>query len=115
MRNERAIGEIFNLTDGEDTTAKEFFTILNNIAGKGDIHLNLPYSLAWALALLMDIFARMAGKPPLLSWIALKFMNLKCRFDISNARNKLGYNPAVSFDEGMRRVRFWWNSQLYPQ
>jgi len=111
MRNESAVGGIFNLTDGEDTTAGEFFTRLNHIAGKGDIHLVLPYSLAWGVALLMDIFARLRGKPPLLSWIALQFLTLKCRFDISKARNKLEYNPAVSFDEGMRRVRLWWDSR----
>jgi nucleoside-diphosphate-sugar epimerase len=108
MRNESAAGEIFNLTDGEDTTAGEFFSRINRIAGKGDIHLRLPYSIAWGVTLLMDIFARLTGKPPLLSWIALQFLTLECRFDISRARNKLGYDPAVSFDEGMRRVRLWW-------
>lgn len=109
-QSDSAAGEIFNLTDGEDTTAGEFFTRLNHIAGKRDIYLILPYSIAWGVAFLMDIFARMTGKPPILSWIALQFLTLRCRFDISNARNKLGYSPAVSFDEGMRRVRLWWDS-----
>lgn len=113
MRNERATGEIFNLTDGEDTTAGEFFNRLNHIAGKGNIHLILPYSIAWGVTLLMDIFARLRGKPPLLSWIGLQFLTLECRFDISKARNKIGYNPGVSFDEGMKRVRLWWDSQLH--
>lgn len=114
-QKESAGGEIFNLTDGEDTTAGKFFATLNHIAGKGDIHLIVPYSIAWGVALLMDVFARLTRKPPLLSWIALKFLTLKCRFDISKARNKLGYNPSISFDEGMQRVSRWWNSKLYSQ
>ncbi|UCC41335.1 MAG: NAD-dependent epimerase/dehydratase family protein [Candidatus Aminicenantes bacterium] len=114
-QNESAVGEIFNLTDGEDTSTGEFFTNLNHIAGKGNIRLMFPYPIAWGVALLMDIFARLTGKHPLLSRVAFKFLTLKCRFDISKARNKLGYNPAVSLNEGMRRIKLWWDSKYYSQ
>lgn len=107
-QREGAVGEIFNITDGVNTSAKEFFNQLNHIAGRENIFLNLPYPAAWILVLLMDVIARLIRKPPLFSWTALEFLTLKCRFDISKARDKLGYDPSVSLKEGMKKVAVWW-------
>ncbi len=109
-QKEEASGKTFNISDGTNTTAKEFFDHLNKIAGKGSVRLSIAYPLAWLLALLMELFARITGKPPLLSWTALKFLSLKCRFDISKAKKVLDYHPSVSLEEGMRRVELWWRS-----
>ncbi len=107
-KKEPAVGEIFNLTDGVNTSANEFFSCLNRIAGKGKIRLSLPYPVAWVGALLLETFSRLTGRPPLLSWTALEFLTLKCRFDISKAREKLGFNPSIPLSEGMDRVKSWW-------
>ena len=107
-KKEAAIGEIFNLTDGANTLTKEFFSYINRIAGKGKICIFLPYPVAWIGALFMDAFSHLTGKPPLLSWTALEFLTLKCRFNISKAREKLGFNPSISLSERMDRVNFWW-------
>lgn len=107
-KKEAAIGEIFNLTDGANTSTKEFFSYINRIAGKGKICISLPYPVAWIGALFMDAFSHLTGKPPLLSWTALEFLTLKCRFNISKAREKLGFKPSLSLSEGMDRVNFWW-------
>lgn len=109
-QKEEAIGEIFNITDGVNTPAGEFFNYLNQIAGKGNIHLSLPYPVAWVLALFMEAFAKFTGRPPLLSWTGLEFLSLKCGFDISKARGKLGYKPLIPLEEGMKRVENWWES-----
>ena len=109
-QREEVSGETFNISDDTNTTAKEFFDHLHKIAGKGPVRLSLAYPLAWLLALLMEGFAWITGKPPLLSWTALRFLSLRCRFDISKAKKVLGYHPAVSLEEGMRRVGLWWDS-----
>jgi len=109
-QKESVIGEIFNITDDENTTARDFFSHLNNIAGKGDIHLSLAYPVAWITALVLDIIARITSKPPILSWTALEFLVLNCSFDISAAKEKLGYKPVIPLREGMKRVKDWWDS-----
>ena len=109
-QRKEAIGEIFNITDGVNTPVGEFFKYLNQIAGKGNIHLSFPYPVAWGLAFLMDTIAKLTGKPPLLSWTGLEFLSLKCRFDISKAIEKLGYKPSIPLKEGMKRVKCWWES-----
>jgi len=110
-QKEEAMGEIFNLADGTNTTAWEFFNHFNHLVGKGNIRISLPYPVAWNMALLLDIFNKLTGKPPLLSWTALEFLTLKCRFDISKTREKLGYEPSVSLEKGMERVKLWWEEE----
>jgi len=111
-QKEAAIGEIFNVTDGTNISALEFFNHFNHLIGKGNIRISLPYPIAWNLALLLDIFNKLTGKPPLLSWTALEFLTLKCRFDISKVRERLGYEPSVSIKEGMERIKLWWEKEI---
>jgi len=73
--------------------------------GRRNIHLSLSYPAAWGLVFLMDIFARLIRRPPLFSWTALEFLTQKCRFDISKAKEKLGYKPSVSLKEGMEKIQ----------
>ena len=107
---EEAIGEIFNITDGVNTPVGEFFNYLSQIAGKGNILISFSYPVAWCLAFLMDVFTKLTGKPPLLSWMGLEFLSLKCRFDIFKARETLGYKPSIPLKEGMKIVKRWWES-----
>lgn len=107
---EEAVGKIFHISDGEETTTREFFNHLNHIASKGNIRLSLSYPVAWVAALIMEAAARLTCKPPLLSWTALRFLTLKCRLDISKAQEMLGYNPSVSLKEGMGCIQRWWES-----
>lgn len=109
-QEERAVGEIFHISDGVNSTAREFFNHFNRIAGRGDIHLSFPYPIVWWATLFMETFARLTGRPPFISWTALRFLTLKCRFNISKAQRLLAYNPSVSLEEGMRRVSRWWES-----
>lgn len=111
-QKKEAIGEIFNVTDGTNISALEFFNHFNHLVGKGNIRISLPYPMAWNLALGLDIFNKLTGKPPLLSWTALEFLTLKCRFDISKAREKLGYKPSISLKVGMERVKLWWEEEM---
>lgn len=105
---ETAVGKIFNLTDGVNTSGSDFFSCINRIAGKGKVNLSLPYPIAWIGALFMAVFSRLTGSQPLLSWTALEFLTLKCQFDISEAKERLGFNPSVPLCEGMKRVELWW-------
>jgi nucleoside-diphosphate-sugar epimerase len=34
-------------------------------------------------------------------------------FDISRAKNEIGYNPSVGLDEGLRATALWYESEGY--
>jgi nucleoside-diphosphate-sugar epimerase len=49
-----------------------------------------------------------AAKPPILTQARLKFLGLNLDFSIEKAKRELGYQPHVSFAEGMRRAVAWY-------
>jgi nucleoside-diphosphate-sugar epimerase len=55
-------------------------------------------TLEWMYRLL-----RLAGEPPMTRFVATQ-MSTSHWYDISAARRDLGYSPAVSFEEGLRRL-----------
>jgi nucleoside-diphosphate-sugar epimerase len=113
LEKPQAVGQIYNLTDGEQVSKRRFVETLR--AG-----LNLPPAnrfsppiwLARILARIMERRARRRGdlQAPRLTQARLKFMGLNLDFSIDKARRELGYNPRFSFDQGMRATIAWYQA-----
>jgi nucleoside-diphosphate-sugar epimerase len=54
----------------------------------------------------------LSGDPPMTRFVANELASAHW-FDINAARRDLDYNPEISIDEGMRRLREW--LQHYPR
>lgn len=103
-------GEIFNITDGEKTSPQEFFTRLAEIAGY-----SAPSSLGKEeikifLKLRCQGQKLLRKKPDILPE-AVDFMSRPYAFSIDKARTVLNYQPAISLDEGMKRIQEWLKNQ----
>jgi nucleoside-diphosphate-sugar epimerase len=109
-----AVGQIFNLTDGEAVSKKRFLeTIcdgLNVPKPKGSV----PLFVAKLAARIMERGARRRGdpQPPRLTQGRLKFLGLNLDFSIEKAKRDLGYLPKVSFDQGMAKTLDWYRSAM---
>jgi nucleoside-diphosphate-sugar epimerase len=110
-----AIGEIFNITDGEFVSKKRFFE-----AVAGGLGLKPPKSfppvpvwLARILANWREAKFRRENRPnpPRITQAQLKFAGLNLDFSIAKARTKLGYTPRVLFDEGIKQATDWFRGQ----
>lgn len=106
-----AVGQIFNLTDGERVTKQQFVQTV--IAGLGLPRLRPlvpPFWLARLIAGISEGMARRAGarEAPTLTQAGLKFMALNLDFSIEKARRELGYQPRVSFADGMEQTMAWY-------
>ena len=53
-----------------------------------------------------------ANDPPRITQAQLKFAGLNLDFSIAKARTKLGYEPRVLFDEGMKRALEWYREAV---
>lgn len=86
---------IYNITDGERRTVREFFTNLFSVAGVPVPARSLPGWLASGLAGFVEAFWRLLRieTPPPLSRFELAFVAQPRRYDISRARAELGYQP----------------------
>lgn len=99
-------GEIFNVTDGQETTWKDYFTRLADIAG-----LPAPFSLPKdELKLFLQLryqgqklFRKQADILP----EVVDFMTRPYAYSITKAQKLLSYQPTVDLEEGMRRTQEW--------
>jgi 2-alkyl-3-oxoalkanoate reductase len=109
-----AVGEIFNITDGEFVSKRRFFeTVADGLSVKRPRSFPpVPVWLARWLANWRESKFRRENRPtpPRITQAQLKFAGLNLDFSIAKARTKLGYSPRVLFDEGMKQAIDWFKS-----
>ena len=98
-----AVGEVFNVTDGERVTKKQFVGTVAEFAGLKPPTRKIPLWLARTLAVLMERRAKRKNSPvpPLVNRARYKFLGLSLDYSIEKARRVLGYSPEVSTREGL--------------
>ena len=104
-----AVGEAFNVTDPELVTKRRFAGGIARRAGLPEPTRSVPLPVAKAAAKTLETVYRLLGKTeaPLPSMATVKFLGLNLDYSIDKARNRLGYDPKVFFDEGMDRTFDW--------
>lgn len=105
-----AVGEVFNITDGEFVSKRRFFEAVADGVGVPRARGTVPVWLARFIANWRESVFRRKNKPhpPRATQAQLKFAGLNLDFSIAKARMKLGYTPRVSFDDGMKRAIEWY-------
>jgi nucleoside-diphosphate-sugar epimerase len=106
-----AVGQVYNLTDGEPVSKRRFIEALADGVGVPRPRpVPVPLFIARPLARWMETRARRQGasEPPVLTQARVKFLGLNLDFSIEKARRELGYRPRFSFDEGMRETVAWY-------
>jgi nucleoside-diphosphate-sugar epimerase len=106
MRNDEVLGEAFIITDGRATTWREFFGYYARMLGRRRIP-QLPAVPAKMALRLVGWASRLRGHPPPLSPTVVDYLQHRALFRIEKARERLGYAPRVSLEEGMRRTEAW--------
>lgn len=100
----------FNITNGEPVSVRD---LLGRVFRTLDLNVKLvptPYRPLAVLASGWEFTARaldLKTEPKLLRY-TLGLMNYSQTLNISAAREKLGYTPKVSIDEGLRRFAAWY-------
>jgi 2-alkyl-3-oxoalkanoate reductase len=99
-------GKAYFITNGEPLPLWDLVNRILHAAGLGPVTRSVPARLAHAAGWLMEgICAVLPGErePPLTRFVARELTTAHW-FDIGAARRDLGYEPAVSIDEGLRRL-----------
>lgn len=104
--NPAAVGEVFNITDGERVSKKRFVGRVAELAGLPVPTRRIPLPLARTLATVVEGTAKLLGakKPPLINKARFKFLGLNLDYSIEKARRVLGYHPPFTFDAGIERA-----------
>lgn len=113
--NPRAVGEVFNINDGELVSKRQFFEAVADGMNLPRPRGSVPLFVAWWTANWRERAFRKKNKPnpPRITQSTVKFAGLNLDFSIAKARTVLGYSPAVGFEEGIRAA-IEWHKQAYP-
>lgn len=105
---------VFNIHDDSRTTWKQYVTALAEGIGLKCPSFSLPTWAAYRLAACMEIGGKLLKRPnrPLLTRLAVLELGQPQRYDISEARQHLGYEPSVGFELAMRSTLQWVRNSL---
>ncbi len=101
--SEKAIGRVYNLTDGSKVTTRRFFEDLLEMLGVDIKIKSFPYAPAYVAASLAEMYCHITGYrsyPPFTRY-TVKMGKYDQVFDISRAIYELGYKPKIRYKEGM--------------
>jgi nucleoside-diphosphate-sugar epimerase len=116
--NPNAVGQPYNLTDGESVSKRRFIEAVADGMGLKKSKQILP---RWFAAIVVRLLKRhmlralAAGRKPLISPAQFKFLLLNLDFSIEKAKRELGYKPRYTFDEGIRITTDWYKQNPQPK
>jgi nucleoside-diphosphate-sugar epimerase len=113
IANDGAVGQVYNLTDGEFVSKRRFIEKIADAFGLPHPALTPPMPVARAVTWAAETIAKMRGakEAPMFNFTRLKFMGLNLDFSIEKARRELGYSPRVSFDDAMTETMAWYRAE----
>jgi nucleoside-diphosphate-sugar epimerase len=110
LDNPQAVGQAYNLTDGEFVSKRKF---IETIADALQVEKPTRTPPLWAARIMTwwaETKARLKGakEAPRYTHARLKFLGLNLDFSIEKAQRELGYRPGVGFDRAMQETLAWY-------
>jgi nucleoside-diphosphate-sugar epimerase len=102
-----AANHTFILAGGEVTTLNELVKLIAEVAGVAPPRLHFPVWPVWTAAAICEAVCVPFGIEPPLYRRRVDFYTKSRAFDISRARQQLGYAPRVGLRDGIARTLAW--------
>ena len=96
--------------DRARVTFEEHFNRLARFVGGREAR-RLPRPVLELAGMAAERWAKLRGKPPSLTAHAMTFIDRRGTVSAAKARDELGWEPRVSYDEGMRRTQEWLHAE----
>src|SRR6202012_2802441 len=112
INSENAVGKIFNLCDGDVMKYSDFYMSYAKMLGKESLPTLAPWKTFIAKSKISSLLRTLLGRTKIGPW-SNHFRFNPSQYSISNARKLLGYNPRISYDEGMKLTEKWLKANNY--
>jgi nucleoside-diphosphate-sugar epimerase len=109
-------GKAYFISQGEPLPVTELINRILVAAGLSPVEPSIPPAVAFAAGAVLETayrVLRIPGEPRMTRFLARQLSTAHW-FDLSAARRDLGYDPAVSLEEGLDRLRRWFEQQNEP-
>jgi nucleoside-diphosphate-sugar epimerase len=107
----RAAGRTYILAGAEVPTLNDLTALIAEEAGVPPPRLHLPVWPVWVAGAACEALCAPFGIEPPLYRRRVDFFTKSRAFDITRAREELGYAPSVSLRDGIRRTLAWYKQQ----
>jgi nucleoside-diphosphate-sugar epimerase len=105
-----APGSAYTAWDGTPVAFRDYFDRIAQIAGAPPTRV-LPRPLLELAGAASEAWARLRGRPPVISSRAHTFVDRRGSASTERIRSELGWRPQVDLDEGLRRSAEWARAQ----
>jgi len=106
-------GRPYFITNGEPRPLKEIIDRMVGAAGLPAVDSSIPMGVAVAAGRTLEMVHRLFAPKtePMMTAFLARQLGTAHWFDISAARQDLGYEPTVTLDEGFRRLAAWFEER----
>lgn len=110
---EAALGRVYNVSTDCRVMQRQYMNAVAQALGLKPVTRSLPASVAKAIAHVSEISAHLIGKkdPPEMTRYGVYIITNKGTFDSTRAREELGWQPRVGFEEGLARTIEWYKTE----
>jgi nucleoside-diphosphate-sugar epimerase len=100
-------GSTYFITQGTPVNCWEFINRILVTLGAPPVTKKIPAKVAYVAGAMMEGAYRLIGKSdePMMTRFLASELSTDHWFDISRAKNELGYDPKIDIDEGLRRLQ----------
>jgi len=111
------LGQAYNISNGQAMPFDSLLTRLFEQLGLPLRTRTIPLKAAYTVAGLLEAAYRLLplSGEPLLTRYTVGSIAVPHTLDIQKAWEELGYVPAVTVDEGLRRFADWWRQEHHPE
>lgn len=102
-----APGQVITLGGAEVPTLGELVALIGDLTAGGTLGVRVPYSAVYAAGYLCEKLCALIGVEPPLHRRRVKFFGSDRSFDLTRAKELLGYSPSVSLAEGVGGLVRW--------
>ena len=109
-KTSKSIGQAYNIAnDDKSLDIQTFIFKVADLWGYSRPNKHIPVKVAKVATNIMEMSARFMRKkePPLLTKTRLKFLSHNLEFDISKAREELGFENKIDIDQGLVMTKQW--------
>ncbi len=108
---DEAVGEIFILAGDDNLTLNDLVHLIADIQNVPAPKLRVPFAPVYAAGYAAEVLFKPFGVQPPIYRRRVDFFRKTRSFDISKAKDVLGYKPKVSLREGLQNTIAWYETE----
>jgi nucleoside-diphosphate-sugar epimerase len=115
--SDAAVGEVYNCSNDGVLTQQQLFNMLAETLGAPPVTRHVPFRLAYSVGFVLECFGHLfkTNEPPMVTRYAAWLMGRKCFFETRKIREQLGWQPKVSYEEGLPMTVRWYLQEVEGQ